>query len=252
MENLLIVNADDFGLSKGQNYGIIEACRRGVVTSTTALVNGEAAEHAAQLSRDVPALGVGMHFVLTLGMPLSPMPGLTRDGQLGKWIWELAEQDALPLEEITRELDCQFNRFVDVFGKEPTHIDSHHHVHMIPAIFPLVAEFARRKGVAMRVDRDVQALHGLSFFSVPTTDGFSSAFYGEGIDEVLFLKVLDDSAARGERSVEVMAHPAFVDNTVRKSAYCWPRLAELDVLTSASLKYAIAERGYRLGTFRDL
>ncbi|HDT2076462.1 chitin disaccharide deacetylase [Enterobacter cloacae] len=252
MENLLIVNADDFGLSRGQNYGIIEACRRGIVTSTTALVNGEAVEHAAQLSRDVPALGVGMHFVLTLGMPLSQMPGLTRDGQLGKWIWELAEQDALPLEEITRELDCQFNRFVDVFGKEPTHIDSHHHVHMIPAIFPLVAEFARRKGVAMRVDRDVQALHGLSFFSVPTTDGFSSAFYGEGIDEALFLKVLDDSAARGEKSVEVMAHPAFVDNTVRKSAYCWPRLAELDVLTSASLKYAIAERGYRLGTFRDL
>ena len=252
MENLLIVNADDFGLSRGQNYGIIEACRRGIVTSTTALVNGEAVEHAAQLSRDVPALGVGMHFVLTLGMPLSQMPGLTRDGQLGKWIWELAEQDALPLEEITRELDCQFNRFVDVFGKEPTHIDSHHHVHMIPAIFPLVAEFARRKGVAMRVDRDVQALHGLSFFSVPTTDGFSSAFYGEGIDEALFLKVLDDSAARGEKSVEVMAHPAFVDNPVRKSAYCWPRLAELDVLTSASLKYAIAERGYRLGTFRDL
>lgn len=88
MENLLIVNADDFGLSKGQNYGIIEACRRGVVTSTTALVNGEAVEHAAQLSREVPELGVGMHFVLTLGMPLSPMPGLTRDGQLGKWIWE--------------------------------------------------------------------------------------------------------------------------------------------------------------------
>ena len=37
MERLLIVNADDFGLSKGQNYGIIEACRNGIVTSTTAL-----------------------------------------------------------------------------------------------------------------------------------------------------------------------------------------------------------------------
>ena len=61
--------------------------------------------------------------------------------------------------------------------------------------------------------------------------------------------MLDDSAAKG-RSLEVMAHPAFVDEIVRKSAYCWPRLAELDVLTSASLKYAIAERGYRLGTFR--
>ncbi|PAN93868.1 chitooligosaccharide deacetylase [Enterobacter cloacae] len=248
MENLLIVNADDFGLSKGQNYGIVEACRRGVVTSTTALVNGEAIEHAAQLSREVPDLGVGMHFVLTLGMPLSAMPGLTRDGQLGKWIWEMAE-DALPLEEIARELDCQFNRFVDLFGREPTHIDSHHHVHMIPAIFPLVAEFAQRKGVAMRLDRDVR---GLPAYAVATTEGFSSAFYGDAIDEALFMKVLDDSAARGERSLEVMAHPAFVDNTVRKSAYCWPRLAELDVLTSPSLKYAIAERGYRLGTFGDL
>ncbi|EPR7691528.1 chitin disaccharide deacetylase [Enterobacter hormaechei] len=249
MENLLIVNADDFGLSKGQNYGIIEACRRGVVTSTTALINGEAVEHAAQLSRELPELGVGMHFVLTLGLPLSPMPGLTREGQLGKWIWEMAEQDALPLDEIARELDCQFNRFVDVFGREPTHIDSHHHVHMIPAIFPLVTEFAQRKGVAMRVDREVR---GLPDVAVTSTEGFSSAFYGDEIDEALFLKVLDDSAAKGERSLEVMAHPAFVDQIVRKSAYCWPRLAELEVLTSASLKYAIAERGYRLGTFRDL
>ena len=120
---------------------------------------------------------------------------------------------------------------------------------MIPAIFPIVAAFAQRKGVAMRVDREVQ---GLPDSAVTTTAGFSSAFYGEAIDEALFLKVLDDSAARGEKSLEVMAHPAFVDNIVRKSAYCWPRLAELDVLTSPSLKYAIAERGYRLGTFRDL
>ncbi len=251
MEYLLIVNADDFGLSKGQNYGIVDACRNGVVTSTTAMVNGDAVEHAAALSRDLPELGVGMHFVLTLGMPLTSMPGLTRDGVLGKWIWEMAEQGTLPLEEIARELDCQFNRFVDLFGREPTHIDSHHHVHMIPAIFPLVAEFARRKGVALRVDRQVEGIErdaGLP----PTTDGFSSAFYGDDISEALFLRVLDESVQKGERSLEVMAHPALIDNTIRKSAYCWPRLTELDVLTSTSLKYAVAERGYRLGTFKDL
>ena len=75
MERVLIVNADDFGLSKGQNYGIIEACRNGVVTSTTALVNGAAIDHAAQLSRSTPELAVGMHFVLTLGEPLSAIAG---------------------------------------------------------------------------------------------------------------------------------------------------------------------------------
>ena len=252
MENLLIVNADDFGLSKGQNYGIIEACRRGVVTSTTALVNGEAVEHAAQLSRDVPELGVGMHFVLTLGMPLTPMPGLTRDGQLGKWIWEQAEQDALPLEEIARELDCQFNRFADLFGDLPTHIDSHHHVHMIARIYPIVAAFAREKGVALRIDRQVAERDDLAQDAARSSDGFTCEFYGEAISEALFLQTLDASIQRGESSLEVMCHPAFVDNTIMGSAYCYPRLAELEVLTSASLKYAVAERGYRLGTYRDV
>ena len=144
MERLLIVNADDFGLSKGQNYGIIEACRNGIVTSTTALVNGQAIDHAVQLSRDEPSLAIGMHFVLTMGKPLTAMPGLTRDGVLGKWIWQLAEEDALPLEEITQELASQYLRFIELFGRKPTHLDSHHHVHMFPQIFPIVARTVSR------------------------------------------------------------------------------------------------------------
>lgn len=252
MERVLIVNADDFGLSKGQNYGIVDACKNGLVTSTTALVNGAAIEHAAQLSRCLPELAVGMHFVLTLGMPLSAMPGLTREGKLGKWIWQMAEEDTLPLDEIARELDCQYHRFVDLFGCEPTHFDSHHHVHMIPQIFPIVAAFAKAKGIAMRIDRQAQKLHGLDEQGVRSSDGFASEFYGEAITEALFLQTLEASAQAGESSLEVMCHPAFVDNTIMGSAYCYPRLTELDVLTSPSLKYAVAERGYRLGTYRDV
>jgi predicted glycoside hydrolase/deacetylase ChbG (UPF0249 family) len=222
MERVLIVNADDFGLSKGQNYGIIEACKNGLVTSTTALVNGAAISHAAQLSRCVPELGVGMHFVLTLGEPLSAMPGLTREGRLGKWIWQMAEED------------------------------SHHHVHMIARIYPIVAAFAREKGVALRIDRQVAERDDLAQDAARSSDGFTSEFYGEAISEALFLQTLDASIQRGESSLEVMCHPAFVDNTIMGSAYCYPRLAELEVLTSASLKYAVAERGYRLGTYRDV
>lgn len=154
MERLLIVNADDFGLSKGQNYGIIEACRNGIVTSTTALVNGQAIDHAVQLSRDEPSLAIGMHFVLTMGKPLTAMPGLTRDGVLGKWIWQLAEEDALPLEEITQELVSQYLRFIELFGRKPTHLDSHHHVHMFPQIFLIAAVFAAEQ--ALRCGRIVR------------------------------------------------------------------------------------------------
>ena len=252
MERLLIVNADDFGLSKGQNYGIIEACRNGIVTSTTALVNGQAIDHAVQLSRDEPSLAIGMHFVLTMGKPLTAMPGLTRDGVLGKWIWQLAEEDALPLEEITQELASQYLRFIELFGRKPTHLDSHHHVHMFAQIYPIVAAFAREKGIALRIDRQVAAQSGLDQQAARSSAGFSSEFYGEAVSEELFLQTLDASIARGERSLEVMCHPAYVDRIIMGSAYCYPRLDELDVLTSASLKAAVADRGYRLGTYRDV
>ncbi|EIH14761.1 YdjC-like domain protein [Escherichia coli 97.0259] len=104
----------------------------------------------------------------------------------------------------------------------------------------------------MRIDRQPLSNVGDLPANLRSSQGFSSAFYGEEISETLFLQVLDDSSHRGERSLEVMCHPAFIDNTIRQSAYCFPRLTELDVLTSASLKYAIAERGYRLGSYLDV
>lgn len=253
MEKLLIVNADDFGLCKAQNYGIIDAFTHGVVSSTTAMMNAAGIEHAVKLSAENPALGVGMHFVLTLGCPLSSMPGLVgENGLLGKWIWEMAQADALPLSEIRQELESQYTRFIKLFGHAPTHIDSHHHVHMIPQIFPIVEAFAKRQGVAMRVDREVAKHSEIEVQSVRSTQGFDSQFYGDEISTDLFLLALDRSMQRRELSLEIMTHPSFTDNTLLESTYCCPRLAELDVLTSASLKYAIAERGYRLGTFKDL
>ncbi len=133
---------------KGRTTALSRACRNGVVTSTTALVNSAAIDHAAQLSRSTPELAVGMHFVLTLGEPLSAMPGLTRDGRLGKWIWQQAEEDSLPLEEIAHELACQYQSFfVELFGHEPTHIDSHHHVHMFAQIYPSSRPLPAREGM---------------------------------------------------------------------------------------------------------
>ncbi len=83
---------------------------------------------------------MGMHFVLTLGRPLSAMPGLTRDGQLWKWIWELAEQMRCRSKRLPASWTVSNVLLTSLVANQP-HIDSHHHVHMIPAIFPLVADF---------------------------------------------------------------------------------------------------------------
>jgi predicted glycoside hydrolase/deacetylase ChbG (UPF0249 family) len=68
----LIVNADDFGLSPGVNRGILEAHEKRIVTSTSLMANTPGFDDAVRLARSAPDLGVGFHFNLTYGVPLSP------------------------------------------------------------------------------------------------------------------------------------------------------------------------------------
>ena len=65
----LIVNADDFGLTAGVNRAILELHASGIVTSTTLMAKGGAAEAAIEAARNTPALGVGCHVVLVDGEP---------------------------------------------------------------------------------------------------------------------------------------------------------------------------------------
>ncbi len=187
-----------------------------------------------------------MHFVLTMGKTTA-MPGLTRDG-VGKWIWQLAEEDALPLEEITQE-------FLPVsICVSLSYLDANLRI-LIAIIMCICSRRFSRSLPGLRLKRGSRCASTVSRYLTLVIYRLICAvvrdsvarFYGEEISEALFLQVLDDASHRGDRSLEVMCHPAFIDNTIRQSAYCFPRLTELEVLTSASLKYAIAERGYRLG-----
>lgn len=252
MEKLLIVNADDFGLCKGQSYGIIEAFRHGIVSSTTAMMNCADIYHAAELSKQHPALPVGMHFVLTYGRPLTAMPSLVdASGELGKWLWARAEAGELNLDEITQELTAQFNKFVAVFGRPPTHIDSHHHVHMLPQIYPLIESFAQEKSLPLRIDRHEAQQQGMVLNNPRSTEWFDAGFYGENLTEQSFLQLLATADQNGINTIEVMCHPAFIDKILMTSGYCYPRLTELEVLTSPALKQSIEQLGYRLGSYLD-
>ncbi|HEX4501342.1 MAG TPA: chitin disaccharide deacetylase [Scandinavium sp.] len=248
MTKRLIVNADDFGLCEGVNDGIVQAHRDGVVTSTTAMVTAPAIQHAVGLSAEHPALGVGLHFVLSYGKPLTALSSLVREGVLGKWIWEAAAQGELVDEEIAQELAAQYQRFLSLFGRPPTHIDSHHHVHFIPQVWAQVAKFAWQNDIPLRIPRE----EGINATSVRGTDGFVRDFYGDNVTEDFFLQALDSSASRHERTLEIMCHPAVVDEVVRQSGYNVERQTERELLTLPALKQAIEQRGYQLATYRDI
>jgi chitin disaccharide deacetylase len=99
----LIVNADDFGRSPGITLGILDACRRGIVTSTTLMVNLPWSAAAARQAREVPGLGLGLHLSFCYGPPLSTDAGslLGRDGNLNRDLTELRER-AVPC-DVERE-----------------------------------------------------------------------------------------------------------------------------------------------------
>ena len=74
----LIVNADDYGMTKGVNLGIIEAHKKGIVTSTTLMVTMPEVEHGLALSKDCPNLGIGLHLNCTLNKPLTDCKSLIK------------------------------------------------------------------------------------------------------------------------------------------------------------------------------
>src|SRR5215471_5378287 len=128
----LIVNADDFGASAGINRGILEAHERGIVTSTSLMVNMPAAKEAGSLSRHFPDLSVGLHV------------NFTNEGD-DPPVVDLADSTAC-----REELRRQFRDFQQMMGRVPTHLDSHQNVHRRPHILPHFLELASDYGVPMR------------------------------------------------------------------------------------------------------
>ena len=126
----LIVNADDLGLSPGVNRGILEAHLRGVVSSSTLMVNMPSALSGAALVRaEAPRLGLGLHLNLSHGRPLLPpeeVPSLVRaDGRFVSVSRGLASARCWHPKEVRAELEAQLARFGELTGGLPDHLDSH-------------------------------------------------------------------------------------------------------------------------------
>ncbi len=155
---ILIVNADDFGLTEGTDNAILRAHRQGIVTSTSLLANGYAFEHALALARATPSLDVGLHLTLTEGPPVAPLrevPDLVDEhGELPLSNQPFARKLAtgkLPIDQIRREFEAQAAKVADS-NLRPSHIDGHKYIHLLPGISAIAADVALRFGIpVMRV-----------------------------------------------------------------------------------------------------
>jgi len=215
----LVINADDFGLAPGVNRAIIELYRRGIVSSTSIMANMPGFQSAVRMARTVPGLGVGLHFNITDGFPVSPSPRVRSlvdengrfSGQLGAW----REED------IATELQAQWTRCTEL-GLLLTHLDAHQDPQVHPIVYRPMVQWALSKRVCMRrMERPpvAELQHPVS------ADRLISDSYYEGDGKERLLKHLH-SLQPG--ITEINCHPGYVDQ-ILTTVSAWTRVRELEL-----------------------
>ena len=243
----LIVNADDFGLTGGVSRGILEAHGRGIVTSTTVMMNlplDEALFSQVKRSR----LGIGLHVNLTLGRPIAPadeLPSLVDDE--GKFIRDPERQarSAKP-DEAEREIQAQYEAFVKHFGTPPTHLDSHHHVGYYSPIREILFGLARSAGIPIR-SSDSAIRSDARQRGLRTPDHF----FGESGPEPYWTRerLIETIDRLPDGVSEFMCHPGYFDESLAYSRYGRQREIELRGLSDPDVLDAIRSSGATLCHF---
>ena len=245
MINKLIINADDFGMTLGNTLGILLAHKKGILTSTTCMVNMPYAQFALDEAKKYPELGVGIHLVLTVGKPLLE-GGKSFTDQNGNFIRPKDYPDGKPHgdeDELYAEWKAQIEKFISMAGCLPTHIDSHHHVHLLPWHRNVVERLSKEYNLPVRQEEKVY--NHIPY--IPFTEDFYGRYVEMNFD--LFKKVCNEH----EGALELMCHPALIDQQLYDmSAYSLPRMKELDILTSNDAKDFITNNHIQLINFTQI
>lgn len=137
----IILCADDFGLSPGVSAGILELLGAGRLSATGAMTNLPSwGAGARALAPFASRADLGLHFNLTCGPPLTPMPTLAPQGDLPplRKVAAAALRESAARAEITQELTRQLQAFEEAMGRAPDFVDGHQHVHALPAVRDIV------------------------------------------------------------------------------------------------------------------
>jgi len=243
----LIVNADDFGLTRGVSRGILEAGASGIVTSTTLIVN-RPLEPALVDELKASELGVGLHMNLTLGAPVANpkrVPSLVdAEGTFVRDAREAAKRASK--DEARIELGTQIDEFRKIMGRFPTHLDTHHHIGRHEPILELVLDFARAIKVPVRSQDD-----GVRAAARRLTLRTPDHFMGESGPDPYWSaeRVLEHLASLPGGVTEFMTHPGYFDDDLAYSRYGKQRETELAGLTDPRARKAVAQEGIRLAHF---
>jgi predicted glycoside hydrolase/deacetylase ChbG (UPF0249 family) len=228
MKRTLIVNADDFGLSRGLDDGVVRAHREGILTSASLMVHQPAAAHAAQFAQTID---LGLH--LDLG------EWVFRGGEWIQQYERVSLQDRVAVE---REIRRQLGLFEQLTGMQPSHLNSHQHIHLQEPLRSVAKQIADEVGVPLR--------------GIARGFHYCGAFYGQSgrgfpcVDAISATSLVKLLATLPPGITELGCHPG--NDDALDSVYCVERSIEVATLCDPRVRRAIEDAGIRLATFREL
>ncbi|HDF2380327.1 TPA: chitin disaccharide deacetylase [Clostridioides difficile] len=240
----IIINADDFGYCEAVNYGIISAHNNGIVRFTSMMANMPGVEHGVGLLKENKTLNCGVHMTLSCGRPLLSNLKTIVDKD-GFFIRRITDEiiEKMDCDEIYRELCAQIDR-VKGLGIDISHLDSHHHIHTLVSLKPVIEKIVTKYNLPIRGGFE----YNLEYSKVvPLID----SFYKENVSEEYFIKNIDEIMKYDV--VDIMSHPAFLDDYILNStSYAIDRTKEHKILTSKKVKEFLEKNGLVISSYRDI
>ena len=261
----VIINADDFGLSPGVNNGIIKAAREGMLTSTSVMVSASYVKQAIEMLNDSGVkLGLGLHIVLNGTIPTySKSPLFTSDtGFLSLSEWDDSNEKEF-VNEMKHEIKSQLDVFVQLTGKMPDHIDSHHNIcFKHPLLKKITMEILAELKLPIRdpsktdwlTIKEKEEINNPLLLELKEM-GIEVArtlrdFRGDGANYSTLSSILMKIPDTG--IYEIMCHVGYFDEILREnSSYDELREAELNVLLDPRIKRIMVEQNFKLVTYEE-
>lgn len=254
MTKLLIINADDYGLTDGICDAINDLSSSRAITNTTMMLCAHgAADRISQKLNKAVRTTAGVHLQLTSGTPVSPkykVPSLIDK----KGAFKDPRRHAANVREVNIEWRAQIELAIKLLGHSPTHIDSHHGMHRLPALFPVYKAIAQDYNLPFRGTinklRDEIIAHNLRGTSAIVRDWTSSCTGALGL-----MSEIDRVAGEfpSSTAIEVVAHPGTSDPTLRQiSSLNDKRECDLHGLIEAHKTKIFEEGGYKMAGFSEV
>ncbi len=275
----LIFNADDFGLSRNINQGILKAHTNGILKSTSIVAQGAAFDYAVEIAKKYPTLDVGIHLTLVEESPvLNPekIPTLVnKDGKFfphAKHFFNRYLLGTISGDDVHRELEAQFNKVLSS-GINITHIDGHQHLHILKDVYNIIVKLAKKNNInVIRIPEEkikfymffkkelisrILFLFVLNFIakqrrkdkSLMQLNHFVGFFYGGNLNKNNLLKLLSKLPDSG--ICEVMCHPGLEDASSNYSYWKYNWSLELNALIDSEVINCIQKKGIILTSFKE-